>query len=162
MVDRMWERLVEIALFTRTGVHRQPSQILKAFIKTNDEVDTTELTTKELGKLRRCFKFLDTSYKDSDLGESRLASDHTNFYTMITSLLDSDLLEADGAAPDYPKVRKKLRAFAKLLPENASPSSNKVIREAMDAYRTAARRQTTTTGQRKLRQEKFLVIMDEL
>jgi uncharacterized protein with ParB-like and HNH nuclease domain len=32
-VDRMWERLAEIVLFTRTNSHRQPGQILKIFIK---------------------------------------------------------------------------------------------------------------------------------
>jgi hypothetical protein len=161
-VDRMWERLVEIALFVRTGAHRQPDQVLKAFIKKTDEVDTAELSAAELGKLRRCFYFLDKCYEATDLGDSRLAGDLPHFYTMTTSLLGSDLLEADGAAPDYPKLRKKLRAFAKLLPDNASPPTSKAIATAAEEYKRAATKQTTHPGQRKIRQERFLEIMDAL
>src|SRR5205807_2180237 len=31
-VDRMWERLIEIALFAITATHRKPMEILKGFI----------------------------------------------------------------------------------------------------------------------------------
>jgi hypothetical protein len=51
-VDRMWERLVEIVLFNRTQSHRQPGQVLKAFIKTEGDTDTTAITSVELKKLR--------------------------------------------------------------------------------------------------------------
>ena len=114
-VDRIWERLVEIAFFNRTGAYRQPGQILRAFIKTEDPADVEAITAPEMKKLKTCFTFLDTCYKETSLGTTRLARDLPHFYTMVTSLLTSDLLEADGAAPDYPTVRAKLLKFAKIL-----------------------------------------------
>jgi hypothetical protein len=156
-VDRMWERMVEIVLFNRTQNHRQPGQILKAFIKTEGSaVDTRALTTKELQKLRTCFAFLDRSYVDTTLGNSRLARDLPHFYTMVTTLLESDLLKADGAPPAYPKVRKKLLAFAKVIADGATPPSS--IAGAVEEYKEAAAKQTTHPGRRIKRHEKFLEI----
>ena len=66
-VDRMWERLVEIALFNRTGSHRQPGQVLKVFLKAGEEANTVELESAEISKLRKCFTFLDNCYKGSSL-----------------------------------------------------------------------------------------------
>jgi hypothetical protein len=159
-VDRMWERLVEIVLFCRTNSHRQPGQILKAFIKTDDDANMTAITAPELKRLKVCFTFLDKSYKTTALGSSRLARDLPHFYTMVTSLLASDLLEADGNAPDYPAVRKKLLAFSRLLPDNASPQAD--IVEALMEYKQAAAKQTTHPGQRRIRQAKFLEIIDKI
>jgi hypothetical protein len=159
-VDRMWERLVEIVLFNRTQSHRQPGQVLKAFIKTEGDTDTTAITSVELKKLRRCFGFLDRCYVETALGDSRLARDLPHFYTMITTLLSSDLLDADGAPPDYPKLRKKLLSFARLLPVDAKPPSD--VAEALKEYKNAAGRQTTHPGRRRTRQEKFLEIIAAL
>ena len=156
-VDRMWERLVEIVLFCRTKSHRQPGQILKAFIKTDSKADTTAISPQEAKQLRVVFNFLDVTYKETDLGSTRLARDLPHFYTMVTALLASGLLEADGAAPDYPNVRRKLLAFAKLLPDNAT--SKAAIQDALRAYKQAAAKQTTHPGQRRIRQEKFLEIL---
>ncbi|MBA3948418.1 MAG: hypothetical protein H0X44_00540 [Acidobacteria bacterium] len=36
-VDRMWERMTEVALFVRTGRHRSPADVLKGFIKAGTE-----------------------------------------------------------------------------------------------------------------------------
>jgi hypothetical protein len=68
-VDRMWERLVEIVLFIRTGSHRPPGQVLKAFIKTEQtNTDTSAMSTAEVARIRRCFTFLDKTYSDTGLG----------------------------------------------------------------------------------------------
>ena len=159
-VDRMWERLVEIALFARTNSHRQPGQILKIFIKTGDATDTTAVTAPEEKRLRTVFSFLDKCYKETGLGNTRLARDLPHFYTMVTTLLSSDLLEADGAPPDYPNVRRKLNEFAKLLPDTAKPK--KELAGALLEYKKAAARQTTHPGQRRTRQTKFLDISEAL
>lgn len=161
-VDRMWERLVEIVLFCRTGSHRAPGQILKSFIKSKDDDDNSGITVEELKKLRTVFVFLDKCYKETDLGETRLARDLPHFYTMITSLISSNLLEAAGGFPDYLAVRKKLIAFAKLIPEDAVPPKDKFIAENIREYRQAAARQTTHPGKRRARQTKFLEILDRL
>ena len=159
-VDRIWERLVEIALFTRSGNHRQPGQILKAFIKTDKSDDTIALTPPELKKLKTVFGFLDKSYKISGLGATRLARDLPHFYTMVTALLNSELLAADNAPPDYPGVREKLVKFAKLLPDNAPPPPQ--FAEALREYREASVKQTTHPSSRRTRNTKFLEIMDKL
>jgi hypothetical protein len=162
-VDRIWERLVEIALFNRTTTHRQQGQVLKAFIKTEkDSPDYAELTKKEIGELKRCFTFLDHSYRKSDLGKTRLARDIPHFYTMVTSLLTSDLLDAaDAAPPDYPKLQRRLVAFGKLL-DSAKVPTDAGIATALREYKEAATKQTTHPGRRKTRQERFLQILEKL
>lgn len=140
-VDRIWERLFEIVLFNRTGRHRQPNQIFKTFIKTDDDATKTALTGAETRQLNRCFTFLDKCYAETELGETRLARDLPHFYTMATTLLKSELLEADGAAPDYLAVRQKLLRFAKLLNAKATPAN---LVEDMKAYKDASERQTLT------------------
>ena len=159
-VDRMWERLVELVLFNRTHKHRQPGQILKTFIKTDDAADTKKITPSELVELRRCFAFLDKCYKETELGTTRLSRDVPHFYTMVTTLLSSDLLEADGAPPDYPTVRAKLLAFANLLPDEIVLPDGDPKSEPLEEYKEAAVRQTTHPGRRQTRQQKLLEIVD--
>jgi hypothetical protein len=86
-VDRMWERLVEIVLFCRTGKHRAPGQILKNFIKSKTGDDTAKITPAEVKKLDSVFVFLDAAYKETVLSDTRLARDTIHFYTMVTTHL---------------------------------------------------------------------------
>jgi hypothetical protein len=160
-VDRMWDRLVEIVLYCRTRKHRAPGQVLKSFISNKIEADNKAIVPLELKKLRTCFAFLDKAYKETELGRSRLARDLPNFYTMVTSLLASDLLSpSNGGGPDYPEVRRKLLAFARLLADSAKPPAGVVNQLAQ--YKVAASRQTTHTGQRDVRQRRFLEILEAL
>lgn len=163
-VDRMWERLVEIVLFVRTGSHRPPGQVLKAFIKSEQtDTDTGGMSAVELARVRRCFNFLDKAYSETSLGNSRLARDLPHFYTMTTTLLTSNLLDADGAPPDYPTVQNKLASFATLIEQpTADQSPEPEYAGALRAYRQAAARQTTNPGQRKTRQEKLVEILGQL
>ena len=62
-VDRMWERLTEIALYTRTLKHRQPVDILKGLIR--GEADSRQLAKPELRRMRDAFKFLKVAYTKS-------------------------------------------------------------------------------------------------
>jgi hypothetical protein len=160
-VDRMWERLVEIVLFNRTGSHRQPGQILKAFIKTEKEADTNAITADELSKLRAVFNFLDKSYAESSLGQTRLARDLPHFYTMVTTLLSSHLLDADGAPPAFPNVRAKLIEFARFLADDTLPDDEEITK-ALKEYEQAAARQTTHPGRRRTRQVKLLEVIGKL
>ena len=159
-VDRIWERLVEIVLFNRTKGHRQPGQILKAFIKTQGDANTSAITPVELGQVRKVFGFLDRAYKETQLGESRLARDLPHFYTMVTTFLSSDLLDAHGAPPDYQGARDKLLKFSKLLSDDAIVTEK--IVELLRDYKQAAARQTTHPGSRRTRQTKFLAILEKL
>jgi hypothetical protein len=159
-VDRMWERLVEIVLFNRTRSHREPGRVLKAFIKNDETTDINRISTAEFRQLRGCFEFLDKAYRETDLGNTRLARDLPHFYTMVTTLLVSDLLEAESAPPAYPKVRDKLVAFAALLPDDATVPKN--IEADLAEYKKGAARQTTHPSQRRIRQEKLLAILGKL
>lgn len=161
-VDRMWERLFEIVLFNRTGKHRQPSQILKTFIKAEESADASALKQQEKARLQRCFNFLDACYAQTDLGDTRLARDLPHFYTMITTLLSSTLLDAEGAPPAYPKVRQKLLSFAQMLAEDAEKPADKATVKALEEYRQAATKQTTHPGRRATRQQRMLEIMAKL
>jgi hypothetical protein len=148
-VDRMWERLVEIVLFCRTGNHRAPRDILKSFIKSKGAgEDTHGITEDELKRLRTVFTFLDRCYAETSLAKTRLAREVPQFYTMVTCLLSSNLLAADGAAPNYPGVRRRLFAFAQLLDASKSPSDEGLAKDIRE-YRQVAARRTTDPGQRK-------------
>jgi hypothetical protein len=161
-VDRMWERLVEIVLFCRTGSHRPPNQILKSFIKSKGGDDDRAITPAELKRMQKVFGFLVRCYRETGLGKTRLARDLPHFYTMVTCLLSSDLLAADGAAPNYPDVRRKLLAFAQLLPDNVLLSADETMAKNFREYKQAAARQTTHPGQRRIREGRFLEIVAAL
>ncbi|MBZ5596615.1 MAG: hypothetical protein LAP39_30610 [Acidobacteriia bacterium] len=55
-VDKVWEKLLEIVLFVRTGQHRTLAQVLKAFV--GGKVEQAKLTAQERTTLKRLFKFL--------------------------------------------------------------------------------------------------------
>jgi hypothetical protein len=162
-VDRMWERLVELVLFCRSGKHRAPGQILKSFIRSTSDVEKTKITGPELKTLRTVFSFLADSYKTTDLGKTRLARDTPHFYTMVTSLMASGkLLPKAGISPDLKELRRKLLAFASFLPDGAELPEDKYLLEKVQEYKRAAARQTTNPGQRDIRQTRFLEIIERI
>jgi hypothetical protein len=160
-VDRMWERLVEIVLFCRTGKHRAPGQILKSFIKSRGKDEKAEMTLAEIKKLNIVFNFLDRAYKETELAKTRLARDVIHFYTMITTLISSNLLVASGGAPNYVEVRDKLIAFAKLI-DDPKGATDSYISARLKDYLLAAQTQTTHSGKREARQTKMLEIIKHL
>jgi Protein of unknown function DUF262 len=150
--DRMWERLFEIALFARSnGTHRKPTEILKTFIKTT-KTQEPRLTKQEKANLRKAFEFLQVAYAHSSLGTSRLATDQTHFYTMITSLL-TVLLDGPHSQRE---LRRKLTEFARLI-SSKQPSDRDV-----QAYLELSSKQTTDADKRKERQKKFVEIITRL
>ena len=79
-VDRMWERLLEIVLFCKTGQHQKPVNILKNFISRPSGREPSlpsKLTIAEEKKLRSVFRFLRKAYRTSDLDNTPLAVDQT-------------------------------------------------------------------------------------
>lgn len=90
--DRMWEKLLELALLVRSGGrHRKPSEILKTFIKSAD-TKQDKLSKDEKKKLVHTFAFLERAYKVPEIVNSRLATDQTHFYILAAALLMGDLL----------------------------------------------------------------------
>jgi hypothetical protein len=156
-VDRMWERLTEIALFARTGKHRAPVDILKSFI-VQGQSNRTELrlSQDELEKLRDAFAFLQEAYKDPDLGESKLATDQPRFYTMITTLLGTDVFSRFSK----PELKAKLSAFAKIIDGKMKPPAPLV--DTIKEYEAVSVRQTTHPGSREKRQQMLLRALESV
>ncbi|SHH27725.1 DUF262 domain-containing protein [Bradyrhizobium erythrophlei] len=163
VVDRMWERLLEIVLFCRTREHREPRSVLKRFITSKDgqeeEGDKDKSISRgEMKTLQKCFGFLAECYKTSDLGDTMLATDQPHFYTMITSLIVSDLLEDSSSD----SLLQKLLRLAAYLPDRAQLPADRKLAVAVREYKKAAARGTAQTGQREIRQRRFIELVKAL
>jgi Protein of unknown function DUF262 len=154
--DRMWEKLLELALFVRSnGTHRKPTEILKSFIKKPDA--PAKLSKRERNALTTAFQFLKQAYKTSTLGDSRLATDQTHFYSMVTSLLSSDLLTR--YSEDV--LTKKLVKFANRI-EKPPEFSTDPLKQAISRYQSLSTEKTTDAARRKERQQEFIKAIDLL
>lgn len=150
--DRMWEKLLELALYVRSdGRHRKPSEILKTFIKSAAEAQT-KLSAIERKTLLGVFTFLREAYKTSTLGTSRIATDQTHFYIMATALLKSDLMNRF----DKNVLTKKLVAFGRLVEEKAAVPDNQVIADSVKRYIDLSKEKTTDATRRKERHTELI------
>ena len=156
--DRMWGKLMELALFVRNGnTHGKGADVLKKFI---DKGREDALTSEEKKKLRRVFTFLDDAY-DGDLGNTRLASDYSHFYIMTTSLLSSDLLPKGADEASRSALKQKLVKFGQMLENKQEPRADGT-RNDMEEYISLSARQTTDAKKRKTRQQLFEKIVKGL
>jgi hypothetical protein len=155
----MWERLLEIALFARSGRHRATTQILKSIIHAKDGDDQNKITKTEIGRLKAVFRFLADCYSRTELSKTRFATDQTHFYTMATSLLASDFLQAKSRSRDERKLSGKLVQFAKMFDAKNMAATDRKLRAAIREYRQVSTKQTTHPGQREARQRLFLEII---
>jgi len=150
--DRMWEKLFELALFVRSdGVHRKAPDILRKFINAPDAKEEAALTKQERSRLQNAFDFLTRAYKQSTLGNTRLASEYSHFYIMITALLKSDLRNiGDG------ELTRKLVSLGSKMDTNEDPESD------IGKYLALSSKQTTDAEKRKDRQMLFVSIVKGL
>jgi len=148
----MWEKLLEIVLFVRTGQHRTLAQILKAFI--GGKVDQARISGQDMATLRRLFRFFRSVYAQSGVKASRLATDQPHFYTMVTSVHALKLMEQYG----QPVLRKKLFQMSKLIDGKIMAPKGK--KKAFDEYMALSSKQTTHPGRRNARQELFAEILE--
>lgn len=154
-VDRMWERLTELALFARTGKHRTPAAILRAFIKGNFKEPA--LSKTESQELRAVFSFLADAYAASEtLRGSKLATDQPRFYTMACALLKSDLLTSFT----NDELIRRLSAFGQIIEEPATAPSG--LKKKIGDYTELAEKQTTDVGKREDRQNLFVEVVKAL
>jgi len=157
-VDRMWERLFEIVLFFRSKKHRKPVDILKSFISKPDK-PSPRLAQSEVKELRRVFQFLGGAYKETSLGGTRLATDQTHFYSMVTTIIGDDLLSAYDPAV----LQHRLAVFGEII-----DGTTVVVQEDHPAllpikkYRELSVRQTTDVSRREERQKQFKAAIDAL
>jgi hypothetical protein len=158
--DRMWEKLLEWALFVRSnGTHRKPTEILKSFIKKPDA--PAKLSKRERTGLTKVFCFLRAAYaKSRTLAESRLATDQTHFYTMATALLSGDLLSRF----DEDTLIAKLTRFASLIEKNPDSQAGHTtsLEKAVARYRDLSTEKTTDAARRKERQQELIKAVDLL
>ena len=146
-VDRMWERLTEIALFLRSKKHQAPAEILKAFIKAGS-VPNEPLSNKEIRKLRNAFTFLTAAYRqEPDLLASKLATDQPQFYTLITLLLSTSVLDKF----DHEDLARRLAAIGNMIDKNIRTPSE--LKKPMKEYQELAAKQTTHPARRERRQD---------
>jgi hypothetical protein len=159
-VDRMWERMLEVLSFLRTGRHRNPVEILNTFIKTrgnqskSDKPDS-KISVAENRELRRVFGFLKKAYK-AGVSNTPLATDQTHFYTMITTIIADDLLGKFSEA----SLTKKLIAFGGFL--SNPPKRGKPFFRQMSTFLEVSRKQTTHFSRRDERQKLFKEVIEGL
>jgi hypothetical protein len=146
-VDRMWERLMEIALFARNKKLRAPAEILKAFMKAPHEQRNARLTMAELRTLRGAFDYIAKIYRGIPaFMNSKFATDQPQFYTMITLLLSTDVMKRFTAV----KFGKRLVEIRKIL--DAEVAAPKGMEEDIKQYQDASTKQTTHPARRDRRQ----------
>jgi hypothetical protein len=158
-VDRMWERLLEIALFCRARKHRKPVEILKSFVANRDsnENNQPKLSKDEKRYLRHVFEFLSRAYKHK-IRSMRLATDQTHFYTMITALIDSDLMQRF----DDSTLIKKLAHLGKLIDQDVIALKSRNVATSLKRYLELSVKQTTDVSRRGERQALFVELVASL
>jgi Protein of unknown function DUF262 len=155
-VERMWERLTEIALFSRSKKHRAPVSILKAFITSKDDDLNAPLSKEELGLFRSVFTLLDEAYKQhSELVSTKLVTDQPQFYTLATTLLSSDLM----SKYNKDELVARLNCAAQILDGKVTPPAS--VKKAIKVYRDMATKQTTNPDRREKRQEILTKIIEQ-
>ena len=162
-VDRMWERLLEIALFLRTGQHRKPVDILKSFIRSGRQtrsnakaqsISLAKISATEAGKLEKVFRFLSVVYSKG-LKTSKLATDQTNFYTLATTLISERLMERI----DHDALVEKLLAFGRIVDGGTRP---KGLNKRIESYIALSSDRTTDSERREQRSRLFKEIVEAL
>ena len=152
-VDRMWQQLLEIVLFFQSRRHRKPGDVLKSFIsgKHAPGQRPKALSVVEQKGLRAIFKFIAGAYKTSNLRRTSLATDQTRFYTMITSLIDSDL----RSRYDDDTLIEKLVTFGSILDGTSKMPGGKTG-QFIKKFMELAKDRTTDAPRREERQNNFL------
>lgn len=154
-VERMWERLTEIVLFARSGKHRPPIAILRGFIKGG--LNEPKLSKPEISQLTDVFSFLADAYAASpSLASSKLATDQPRSYTMVTSLLTSDLLASTPAEV----LAKRLAAFSQMTEDKTAIPAP--LQKTMAEYTELSESATTNSDRRDARQKLFVELVKAL
>jgi hypothetical protein len=147
-VDRMWEKLLELAAFTVTKEHRKPVDILKGFI-TRQHVGKFRLDSHQKRQIRETFRFIKEAYRNPSIAQSRLATDHTHFYILATTLISSDML----AKSDRPTLIMKLSRIAEAMQGTCKLTGH--ADSLLKQYLKTSEKQTTDVAKRKERVASF-------
>ncbi|MGA3288568.1 MAG: DUF262 domain-containing protein [Bacteroidota bacterium] len=122
--DKIWEHLLELALFCETSIHRKPIDITKGFIN-KKEFTGIKLSSKTIKTLKRVFALLNSVSRRTP-GQSPFFSDYAYFYTIATHLTrDGVITQSNQLA-----IIEKLVLLAKALNDKPRSQSSAVKRFA--------------------------------
>ena len=155
-IDKMWEKFLEIVIFSISKKHQKPVDILKGFISTKLKAQY-QLTKQIQTDLRKKFKILKDTYSSSEIIESKLAKDYTHFYTMITTLIDTDL----SVKWTPPQLTKKLILLSKII-DNEKDENKKISQRKIKTYIDLASKHTTDVTKRIDRNKLFYQMINTL
>jgi hypothetical protein len=156
-VDKMWEKLLELAIFARSNEHRNPVAILKEFITPAlNKPKTPKLSSAEIARLRGVFRFLKSLLPA--MKGSRFFTDQTHSYTMVTSVLRGNLLTVIGEEA----FAIKLQRFSALLDDDKKAGTNRKLVARLREYRELSTKQTTHVSRRDAREMEFIGILNSL
>ena len=146
-VNYIWERILELIIYSETKTHRKPVDILKLFISGRAS-DKIQISKNARERLKNTFIFLGEAYKKG-LSETKLATDGTYFYTMVTTLLEHpDLIN------NADKLSDKLNKLANDL--NRGRSSDKEYDKFLKEFISYSSKHTTDVKNRVEREHLFL------
>ncbi len=158
-VDRMWERLLEIAIFSATLTHKKPVDILKGFINAREIGDVKKIEREHRRILKKVFDILKRVYSKAKLSNTKLATDGTHFYTMVTTLIKNDALREMHER----QLAKRFAKFSKILNNNTLVKSQPPkIRKRLNKYLDLSSKHTTDISRRSDREELFAEIIEGL
>ena len=103
------------------------------------------------------FQFLGEAYSQG-LDSTRLATDQTHFYTMVTSIVAGDLMHKYAIT----ELIRKLLMFAAVLEGRENLDSDHQASVSRERYGQLSSKQTTHVGRRDDRQTAFLAALEAL
>lgn len=155
-INKMWERLLELSIFLNTKIHKKPVEVLKGFISKRS-AGQYKLSKNHIRRLRKVFTLIKRAYKENQLQDSKFAKDQTHFYTMITTLLKSNLLDNFNEED----LRKRLSNFSLQL-DSPKTHPNASIRKKLRTYLSLSEKHTTDITNREQRENLFYEIVSAI
>jgi len=143
----MWERLLEIVIFSITKQHRKPVDILKEFIKRDGISNIHKLNRQQEKTLKKVFWLMSGAYRNNEYVNSKLATDATHFYTVATTLLASDLISRF----ETKILVGKLIRFSQMIVDKAEINKNSNLKR----YNALSEKHTTDISNRQERGDIF-------
>lgn len=152
-VDKIWQKIIEILIFSGTKEHHKPSDILKGFISKRDKLISVDIDAAMIKQIRHVFSFFWKLYKQRNLLNSQIAKDQTHFYTAITSIIKNDFLKKY----DETTLMDKISLFNSLLDGSGV---DKRFDAKIKKYKSLSESHTTDTKKRQEREQIFEKIIN--
>lgn len=150
-VDRMWERLLEIAIFLKNKFHKKPADILNNFINSGVSSQNKKLNKQEQSKIKSVFDFLKKIYSEKKLIDSKLAADATQFYSLATALINSNFIETMS----FKSLSDNIEKFAEIIeaPKLKIRGLKSDVRSKITEYVELSMKHTTDPTNRSRRED---------